>query len=70
MKHAYIFLISIGLVLTVFRTYSIYKWSRKNGYDKGSYEKFLASDAGKIYRACGIAITAALLLALIIYSIN
>lgn len=68
MKYAYIFLISISLALTVLRVFYIYKWSKKNGHDKDSYQKFLASEAGKIYRTCGKVIAAALLLALIIYS--
>lgn len=67
MKHAYILLIFISLILTAIRTYVLYRWSKKNGYGKDSYEEFLATDAGKKYKACGKAITATLLLALLIY---
>lgn len=70
MKPAYIFLIFISLILTGFRTYTLYKWSKKNGYGKDSYEKFLATDAGKRHKGCGKAIAATLLLALLVYLFN
>lgn len=70
MKYAYISLIAAALILTIIRTYSIFKWSRKNGYDKESYERFLASEAGVSYGAYRKAITALLALALFIYLIK
>lgn len=70
MKYVYVCLIGIALILTIIRTHSIFKWSQKNGYDKESYKKFLASEAGKYYGAYRTAVTALLTIALFIYLIN